>query len=99
MTGNWGSALVSARVTRSCFCFSHPRVISDLGLPTQLTNKPVEIKVLERVRTKASHYGEDLTGSGEAPSVNPDLIRDIYRDIIIPLTKEVEVDYLLERVE
>lgn len=30
--------------------------------------------------------------------VDPDAIMGIYRDYVIPLTKEVEVDYLLQRL-
>jgi hypothetical protein len=31
--------------------------------------------------------------------VNPALMGKLYHDIIIPLTKDVEVDYLMQRAE
>lgn len=42
-----------------------------------------------------SHFGLGLT---EGYKVEPMLIADIYRDLIIPLTKDVEVRYLFLRV-
>jgi hypothetical protein len=30
--------------------------------------------------------------------VNPEAMGRLYRDIIIPLTKDVEVDYLMKRI-
>jgi hypothetical protein len=30
--------------------------------------------------------------------VNPEAMGRLYRDVIIPLTKEVEVDYLMKRI-
>lgn len=69
-----------------------------------LTNVDVERRVLRRAFMKASTYGQDINLDSRAPSgnegykVNPYLIVDIYRDIIIPLTKDVEVRYLYHRV-
>lgn len=63
-----------------------------------LTNLEVERKVLRRSFVKASTYGQDITGITEGYKVDPMLIADIYRDMIIPLTKDVEVRYLYHRV-
>jgi len=63
-----------------------------------LTNIEVERKVLRRSFVKASTYGQDITGITEGYKVDPMLIADIYRDMIIPLTKDVEVRYLYHRV-
>jgi chorismate mutase len=68
---------------------------------TALTNSDVERKVIRRAFAKASTYGQDVTDTGEthlALKVEPMLIADIYRDMIIPLTKDVEVRYLYNRV-
>lgn len=76
------------------------------GIMDALTNLVVEEKVLKRVTLKASTYGQDLEGSA-APAVttstaewkvDPQLISDIYRDFVMPLTKEVQVAYLLQRL-
>lgn len=62
-----------------------------------LTNVEVERRVLRRAFVKASTYGQDITGTTEGYKVEPVLIADIYRDMIIPLTKDVEVRYLFRR--
>lgn len=74
-----------------------------------LTNSAVEEKLLRRVRAKASTYGQDIedptaAAGGAQPlpakvlKVDPERIVSLYRDHVIPLTKEVEVIYLLERL-
>ena len=63
-----------------------------------LTNQEVEDKLLRRVQLKAASYGQDpelMTGDYK---VHPDHIVELYRDWIIPLTKEVQVEYLMVRV-
>ncbi|GAB0495804.1 hypothetical protein MMPV_007110 [Pyropia vietnamensis] len=74
------------------------------GIWEALTNSAVEEVLLRRVRRKAMAYGGDvrdvpIEGAGEGKyKVDPAAIADIYREIIIPLTKKVEVDYLMQRV-
>lgn len=76
-----------------------------------LTNEEVERKVLRRAYLKAKNYGQDISidgggnyggnssrKEGEDYKVDPKLIADIYRDMIIPLTKDVEIRYLYNRV-
>lgn len=74
-----------------------------------LTNKAVEERVLQRAFMKASAYGSDINdlpnlGNSGAPKeghksfkVEPQSIVDIYRDLVIPLTKDVEIMYLFQR--
>ncbi|KAE9016301.1 hypothetical protein PR003_g14032 [Phytophthora rubi] len=73
------------------------------GIMDALTNLAVEKKVLERVKLKASTYGQDPNAPTAASDdkdwkVNPQLISDLYRDFVMPLTKDVQVQYLLQRV-
>ena len=68
------------------------------GILRLLTNEEVERKVLRRSFLKASTYGQDISGKSETKKVDPMLIADLYRDMIIPLTKDVEVRYLFHRV-
>lgn len=78
------------------------------GILGLLTNVEVEKKVLRRAHLKASTYGRDISvttvlpskdrGSQEQMKVDPMLIAELYRDMIIPLTKDVEVRYLFHRV-
>lgn len=74
------------------------------GIMSALTNISVEEKVLNRVKLKASTYGQDLASNGQHSQaskdmkVDPQLISDIYRDFVMPLTKQVQVAYLLQRL-
>lgn len=75
-----------------------------------LTNVEVERNVLRRALLKASTYGQDIVSTFNSSSletnqnsatgykIEPMLIADIYRDMVIPLTKDVEVRYLFHRV-
>mmetsp|Transcript_11120 Transcript_11120/g.16263 ORF Transcript_11120/g.16263 Transcript_11120/m.16263 type:complete len:435 (-) Transcript_11120:247-1551(-) len=99
------------------------------GVMELLTNTPVELKILRRVRHKAANYGREpldlpevgdhsdkafavaaaaasaAVGALEAiegtakdeGKINPFVIETIYRDLIIPLTKDIEVAYLFLR--
>eukprot|EP00171_Calliarthron_tuberculosum_P004889 IDg4889t1 len=66
----------------------------------RLSDATVEDVLLRRVANKARNYGSDVTveGAREVYKVQPELIARIYRDFIIPLTKEVEIDYILMRL-
>lgn len=81
------------------------------GIMTLLTNKAVEDRVIKRVQNKATAYGQEITDETSLVNgsvipddmlkhlkVNPEAMGRLYRDIIIPMTKEVEVDYLMKRV-
>lgn len=69
------------------------------GVLDLLTNTEVERNVLRRAYKKASTYGQDIGGNrGGEKLIEPSLISDIYRDMIIPLTKDVEIRYLYHRV-
>ena len=85
---------------------TYRRLIADKdtkGVIKLLTNVEVEKKVLKRAYAKASTYGQDIGVTGPSLDtdagykVDPKLIADIYRDMIIPLTKDVEVRYLYHR--
>jgi chorismate mutase len=73
------------------------------GVNELLTNKAVELKVIERAYTKASTYAQEITSEGAVSGddsnfkVKPAAISAIYRDFIIPLTKDVEIQYLFQR--
>jgi chorismate mutase len=77
-----------------------------------LTNRTVEAALLRRLRRKALIYGSDITETGEvvtkedevvegSPSrkIQADVVVDLYERFVIPLTKEVEVEYLLQRLD
>jgi len=70
------------------------------GLMALLTDMPQEERVLDRVEKKAGTYGQDLDNADGPPEfkVDPKYIRELYRDIVMPETKEVQVEYLLQRI-
>ncbi|GJQ09816.1 hypothetical protein GpartN1_g1607.t1 [Galdieria partita] len=65
-----------------------------------LTDPQVEKRLAKRVINKASAYGRDIDDSGalDTYKVEPQMIAELYRKHIIPLTKQVEVLYLLQRL-
>lgn len=65
-----------------------------------ITIPAVEKQVLDRLLLKAQTYGTDPTlgnrsGGGK---INAEAVMLMYKDFVIPLTKEVEVDYLMQRL-
>jgi len=64
-----------------------------------------EDNVVQRVLVKAKTYGQDLSPSGAAPaepirhSVSAELLSKWFRDIVMPMTKKVQVLYLLGRLK
>lgn len=70
-----------------------------------LTYPAVEEAIQRRVETKTKTYGQVVSdGPPEAEpepvyKINPRLVADIYGDWIMPLTKEVQVAYLLRRLD
>jgi len=74
------------------------------GIMALLTDLPQEKRVIDRVRRKASVFGQDMDAHIDDPDdiilkVNPSAVADLYKNHIMPLTKDVEVDYLLRRLE
>ncbi|XP_050204054.1 chorismate mutase 3, chloroplastic [Mercurialis annua] len=70
-----------------------------------LTYESVEATVKKRVEVKAKTFGRDLTGYPEENEaepgykVEPRLVVNLYGNLIMPLTKEVQVEYLLRRLD
>ncbi|KAD5961065.1 hypothetical protein E3N88_12538 [Mikania micrantha] len=70
-----------------------------------LTYPAVEEAIQKRVETKAKTYGQVVyVGPTEVEpepvyKINPSLVADVYGDWIMPLTKEVQVEYLLRRLD
>ncbi|SCU80076.1 LAFA_0B07360g1_1 [Lachancea sp. 'fantastica'] len=69
------------------------------GIYENITNSAVEEKILERLCVKAEVYGVDPTDKAGYRKITPAYLVKIYRELVIPLTKKVEVDYLLRRLE
>lgn len=72
------------------------------ALGEAIVNKAVEKKVLERLKLKAQTYGTDPSAgvdSGDQSKINVDAVVSMYENFVIPLTKDVEVEYLMQRLE
>lgn len=71
-----------------------------------LTYPEVEEMIKRRVEMKTRTYGQEVmceTGengsSDPAYKINPTLVANLYEEWIMPLTKEVQVEYLLRRLD
>ncbi|SPO05863.1 probable chorismate mutase [Cephalotrichum gorgonifer] len=72
------------------------------GIGSAIVNAAVEKQVLARLRSKAESYGRDpvaMNDTESLPKINVDAVVAMYEDFVIPLTKEVEVEYLMQRLE
>lgn len=71
-----------------------------------LTYPTVEEAIIKRVEMKAKTYGQEVTLYKEEKEktdlvykIQPALVADLYGDWIMPMTKEVQVEYLLRRLD
>ncbi|EFX03086.1 chorismate mutase [Grosmannia clavigera kw1407] len=72
------------------------------GIGEAIVNKRVEQLVLQRMRNKVETFGQDIAADGAtgAPNkINVDAVVALYEDFVIPLTKVVEVEYLMQRLD
>lgn len=72
------------------------------GLMSLLTFKNVEEMVKKRVAKKAMVFGQEVTVgnySSENYKVDPSIVSHLYSEWVMPLTKLVEVEYLLRRLD
>ncbi|GAB4354627.1 MAG: hypothetical protein Kow006_20500 [Gammaproteobacteria bacterium] len=66
------------------------------GLMQKLTRREVEERIIERVHDKVIHLQEGINRQLRR-AIDPNRVVAFYRDTIIPLTKEGEIAYLLNR--
>lgn len=66
------------------------------ALEALITDTAVEQRVLQRVELKTRTYGQDFDGAAGQVKIDPAGVVEVYRQWIIPMTKAVEVDYLLQ---
>lgn len=70
-----------------------------------LTYETVEEVVKKRVEIKARIFGQDITindpetGADPSYKIQPSLVAKLYGERIMPLTKEVQIEYLLRRLD
>ncbi|KAJ0973794.1 hypothetical protein J5N97_015759 [Dioscorea zingiberensis] len=73
-------------------------------LMKMLTYESVETAIKQRVKTKAEVFGQEVVvneNNGVPPvyKIKPGMVADLYGEWIMPLTKEVQVQYLLRRLD
>ncbi|KAK0441592.1 chorismate mutase [Armillaria borealis] len=78
------------------------------ALEALITKPEVEHKLLIRLQKKAETYAQDFASDGTTQLANGSVngaskidiagVVELYESFIIPITKEVEVDYLLQRL-
>ncbi|KAL0381022.1 UNVERIFIED_CONTAM: Chorismate mutase 1, chloroplastic [Sesamum angustifolium] len=70
-----------------------------------LTYPAVEEAITKRVEMKTRKYGQEVNmnevGGNTEPvyKINPTIVAELYGDWIMPLTKQVQVEYLLRRLD
>jgi chorismate mutase len=72
-----------------------------------ITKPAVEAALLVRLGNKANIYGQELDAQGKPlpndagreGKIDTNEVVGLYRDWVIPLTKDVEVDYLVHRLD
>ncbi|KAK9450910.1 chorismate mutase [Limtongia smithiae] len=70
------------------------------GLEGAITNSAVEQQILERLKKKALGYGTDPSQPNQSlQKVDADAVVEMYKNWVIPLTKDIEVAYLLHRLD
>ncbi|KAJ5832537.1 Chorismate mutase type II [Penicillium riverlandense] len=70
------------------------------GIDAAITDARVEQKVLERLGLKAKTYGTDPAFPDEnSQKIKADAVVAVYKECVIPLTKIVEVEYLMQRLK
>jgi chorismate mutase len=67
------------------------------GLLAAVTDRAVEAQVLSRVEAKAVAFGREFDAGRGRYKIRPSAVRGVYARWIIPLNKEVQVQYLLAR--
>lgn len=70
-----------------------------------LTYESVETAIKQRVEAKAKIFGqevkigEDDDGAPPVYKIQPSVVAELYDNWIMPLTKEVQIEYLLRRLD
>ena len=87
------------------FCWGNVVLQDRAQLMKLLTHETVEAAIKERVEMKAKTFGQDVTVNQEEDvadpvyKIKPSLVANLYGEWIMPLTKQVQVEYLLRRLD
>ncbi|KAL2346654.1 hypothetical protein Fmac_000654 [Flemingia macrophylla] len=100
---HYGKFVAEAKFRESPQCYKPLIRAKDReALMKLLTSESVEKMVVKRVKKKAMVFGQEVTldrdVKGKKYKVDPSVVSLLYQKWIIPLTKIVEVEYLLRRL-
>ncbi|ONK60389.1 uncharacterized protein A4U43_C08F17900 [Asparagus officinalis] len=102
---HYGKFVAEAKFRENPGAYEKPIKVQDSEeLMRMLTYKSVEEKVKRRVQAKAETYGQEINIGKEKDrslrhfKIQPSLVAELYDEWIMPLTKEVQVEYLLGRL-
>ncbi|CAL9093638.1 unnamed protein product [Musa textilis] len=102
---HYGKFVAEAKFLESPDVYEHAIRAQDSDrLMRLLTYESVETLIKQRVEAKAKIFGQEVT-VGEKDvgppvfKIKPSLVAELYGDWIMPLTKEVQVMYLLRRLD
>ncbi|XP_024393243.1 chorismate mutase 1, chloroplastic isoform X1 [Physcomitrium patens] len=101
---HYGKFVAEAKFTENPAKFEcHIRAQDGDAIMRELTFKNVEDNVKRRVANKARAYGQEVNEHGKVDNarykIDPDLAGALYEDWVMPLTKQVQVAYLLRRLD
>ncbi len=74
------------------------RACDDAALLKAITDAQVEREVLRRVAKKATTYSRELNATSAAAPFDPEKVVELYRLWVIPMNKDVQVQYLRQRL-
>lgn len=75
---------------------SYSKELTDITLKERLTNQEVENTILERILEKLNNFKYNVDFKKNeliSHQLNTAVIKEIYKDFIIPLTKQVQINY------
>ncbi|EFP82167.2 chorismate mutase aro7 [Puccinia graminis f. sp. tritici] len=84
----------------------HIRSRNSAALENLITKPAVEVALIERLSKKALTYGQEISdvnhqqnGVGVKHKMDAKVVVEMYKNWVIPLTRQVEVEYLLCRLD
>lgn len=100
---HYGKCVAEAKFREAPEAFEpHIRARDVEALYKLITFESVELNVRRRVENKAVAYGQRVGIDGTEPQmlkIDPKLVGRVYSEWIMPLTKKVQVEYLLHRLD
>ncbi|XP_057948310.1 chorismate mutase 3, chloroplastic [Malania oleifera] len=105
---HYGKFVAEAKFRESPAIYDAAIKVQDRAqLMALLTYETVEEAVKKRVEMKAKTYGQEVSrdqeddndATGPVYKIKPSLVANLYEEWITPLTKEVQVEYLLRRLD